>query len=135
MDYQYRQCFNRSFSTALYQSYLDEISQRLNSRFEFRLAETPVFLPHGLCIRLCQAANEILAQLGEKTRLDLMKAAIPAKWDTPGMSALPSFTQIDFAIVRTPGDLLEPRLIELQGFPSLTAMQVIQRDVWNEALQ
>jgi hypothetical protein len=135
MHYQYRQYFNRSFSTDLCGSYQDEVSRRLKSRFEFRLAETPVFLPDDLRNRLCQAAREILAQLGEKTRLDLMKAAIPPKWNTPGMDALPSFTQIDFAIVRTSGGLLEPRLIELQGFPSLTAMQVIQRDVWNETLQ
>ena len=30
---------------------------------------------------------------------------------------------------------LVPKLIELQGFPSLTAMQVVQRDAWNDRLQ
>jgi hypothetical protein len=30
--------------------------------------------------------------------------------------------------------VLVPKLIELQGFPSLTGLQVIQRDVWKDAL-
>jgi len=59
-----------------------------------------------------------------------MKQAIPERWDTPGMDALPNFTQVDFAVT-TAG----PKLIELQGFPSLTSMQTIQRDAWNHALQ
>jgi hypothetical protein len=63
-----------------------------------------------------------------------MKRAIPARWDVPGMDALPNFTQIDFAVVRE-GDAYVPKLIELQGFPSLTAFQVVQRDVWRDALR
>jgi len=49
------------------------------------------------------------------------------------MDALPNLTQVDFAVVEENGAYV-PKLIELQGFPSLTAMQVIQRDVWADAL-
>jgi hypothetical protein len=62
-----------------------------------------------------------------------MKRAIPARWDTPGMDALPSLAQVDFAVVRHEGRLV-PRLIELQGFPSLSAFEVLQADAWNAAL-
>jgi len=46
----------------------------------------------------------------------------------------PSFAQVDFAVVREPGGTLVPKLIELQGFPSLTSLQVVQRDVWKDTL-
>jgi hypothetical protein len=50
------------------------------------------------------------------------------------MTDLPSFAQIDFAIARGPDGVLVPRLIELQGFASVTAMQLVLYDVWNGIL-
>ncbi|HEY8133543.1 MAG TPA: hypothetical protein VII12_16825, partial [Thermoanaerobaculia bacterium] len=108
-------------------------SQRLQCQFEFRLAETPVFLRDDFKARIVSSAQEIVKQLSDPTRIDRMKRAIPAQWDTPGMRSLPSFTQVDFAVVEE-NDSYVPKLIELQGFPSLTAMQVVQRDAWAEAL-
>jgi hypothetical protein len=134
MDHEFRARFNSAFSDRLYTSYSQELQRRLDTKFEFRLAETPVFFPPDLKNRLESAAGEIMAQLRDPTRLGRMKKAIPSEWDTPGMSGLPSFTQLDFAVVRHSHGGLAPRLIELQGFPSLTAMQVIQRDVWCETL-
>ena len=64
-----------------------------------------------------------------------MKRAIPARWDTPGMDALPSMAQVDFAVVRNGAGELEPKLIELQGFPSLSAFQVVQHDAWEDELR
>jgi hypothetical protein len=49
------------------------------------------------------------------------------------MDALPSLAQVDFAVVRENGSLV-PRLIELQGFPSLSAFEVLQSDAWSAAL-
>lgn len=135
MDPNLRRIFNENFSDGLYTSYLRDIEGRLGAEFQFRLAETPVFLPGDLRARLVSAAEGIMAQLVEPRRMASMREAVPAMWDSPGMTALPSFTQIDLAVVRGAGGELEPRLIELQGFPSLTAMQVIQRDAWSEALQ
>jgi hypothetical protein len=135
MDSQFRNSFNRQFTADLYDSYRHKLGLRLNTSFEFRLAETPVFLPSYLRERLERAAREIMALLSRPACLAGMKKSIPARWDAPGMDALPSFTQVDFAIVREPDGSLGPRLIELQGFPSLTGMQVVQRDVWSEALR
>jgi hypothetical protein len=135
MDAPYRQTFNRHFTVELWRSYVDDLSARLSSRFEFRLAESPVFLPACLRDRLEQAGDEILTQLMEPSRVRRMKESIPPRWDTPGMDEIPSFTQIDFAVVREGDGSLAPRLIELQGFPSLTAMQVFQCDAWRDALR
>jgi hypothetical protein len=43
---------------------------------------------------------------------------------------LPSFGIIDFALVEEADGSLGPRLVEIQGFPSLIAFQQMQRDAW-----
>ena len=133
MDKHFRDLFNAQFTPAVYESYKRELSARLDTTFEFRLAETPVFLPDDFKQRAVASAQAIVEQLRDPSLVERMKAAIPERWNTPGMNALPQFTQVDFAVVRESGELV-PKLIELQGFPSLTALQVIQRDVWVETL-
>jgi hypothetical protein len=133
MDPHYRALFNRQITPDRYDAYVRDLSARLDSTFEFRLAETPAFIPDDLRGRLVEGAEAIVAQLSVPASIERMKAAIPERWDTPGMDALPSFAQVDFAIVREDGRLV-PKLIELQGFPSLTALQAVQRDAWNDAL-
>jgi len=133
LDPTYRARFNAQITTELYDWYQRELSGRLGAQFEFRLAESPLFLPDDFKARLTGAAQDIVEQLSDPARIARMKAAIPARWDTPGMDVLPNFTQVDFAVVRENGALV-PKLIELQGFPSLTSLQVIQRDVWRETL-
>ncbi len=134
MDTRYRRLFNEHFTPEVYRRYSDELSRRLGCAFEFRLAETPTFLPEAFRRRAVEGATAIVEQLSDPERLKKMMAAVPERWNTPGMDRLPNFTQVDFAVVEQNGELV-PRLIELQGFPSLTAMQVVQRDVWNEELQ
>jgi hypothetical protein len=134
MDAPLRSLFNASYSDGIYRAYAHDLESRAGN-IPFRLAETPVFVSARLRSQLAAAARDIVAQLSEPGRLAQMKGAIPERWNTPGMDSLPSFTQVDFAIVRGEDGELTPRLIELQGFPSLTAFQVAQRDAWNEHLQ
>jgi hypothetical protein len=134
MDRHYREEFNRAFTSSMYEGVVAELGKRLGTTFGFRLAETPVFLPEDLCGELIRAGREIIRQLSEPQNLASMREAIPAEWDTPGMQPLPAFTQIDFAVVRDAEGRLVPKLIELQGFPSVTALQIFKRDLWNEIL-
>ena len=135
MDPHFRALFNEQFNDDVYTRYQRELVGRLRAQFDFRLAESPVFLPDDFKERAVRAANEIVAQLSEPSVIDRMRRAIPPRWDTPGMDALPSFAQLDFAVTRDADGALVPKLIELQGFPSLTALQVIQRDAWYDVLQ
>ena len=133
MEPRFRALFNEQFTPALYELYERDLSQRLNCKFEFRLAESPIFLPDEFKSKIVRAAREIVKQLSDPERIEQMKRAIPPQWNTPGMDALPNLIQVDFAVVEDDGAYV-PKLIELQGFPSLTAMQVIQRDAWVAAL-
>ena len=134
MDPHFRALFNAHFTPAIYESYVRDLSSRCGCTFEFRLAESPVFFPDDFKARVIEAANAIIDQLSYPETLSEMKAAIPDRWNTPGMDALPNFAQVDFAVV-SENRTLVPKLIELQGFPSLTSMQVIQRDAWRDALR
>jgi len=134
MDPRYRALFNEQFTPAVYENYQRDLAQRLDCTFEFRLAESPVFLSEDFKRRAVEGATAIVEQLSNPALIEQMKAAIPDRWNTPGMDKLPNFSQVDFAVVRDKDGALVPKLIELQGFPSLTSMQVMQRDAWNDAL-
>src|SRR6185369_11456530 len=133
MHPQYRALFNDQIDYARYQWYQQELEERLDCDFEFRLAETPLFLTEDFERRAVEAATAIVEQLSDPQRIEQMKAAIPERWNTPAMDALPNLAQVDFAVVNENGTLV-PKLIELQGFPSLTSFQIIQRDCWVDTL-
>ena len=134
MDAHFRRLFNAQFSQELYDRYRNDLARRLNCTFEFRLAESPLFLSDDFKQRAVESANAIMDQLSDPALIARMKAAIPDRWNTPGMDALPNLAQVDFAVVRDASGALVPKLIELQGFPSLTSLQVVQRDAWKDAL-
>jgi len=131
----FRAAFNAAFTSALATAYARDLARRAGSEAGFRLAETPVFLTPELAATLESGARAIVAQLSRPEALLRMKNAIPSRWAAPGMDLLPSLAQVDFAIVKGKDGRLVPRLIELQGFPSLSAFEVLQSDAWNEALQ
>jgi hypothetical protein len=135
MHAEFRKTYNAAFTQERYRRYASTLEERAGGRCDFRLAETPVFLTGDLELSLVSAAREIVAQLSRPEALEKMKKAVPAHWETPGMDALPSLTQVDLAVVRAPDGRLVPKLIELQGFPSLSAFEVFQSDVWSECLQ
>src|SRR5512141_1465120 len=130
----FRAAFNAAFTPALASAYARDLARRAGSEPGFRLAETPVFLTAELSAALQDGARAIIAQLARPEALLRMKEATPVRWAAPGMDPLPSLAQVDFAIVKGADGRLAPRLIELQGFPSLSAFEVLQSDAWNEAL-
>ena len=69
MDPHFRKLYNAQFTQERYAWFQRELSQRLNCTFEFRLAETPLFLSDDFKSQAVKAANEIIAQLSEPTRL------------------------------------------------------------------
>ena len=133
MDPRFRPLYNAVFTADLYAKYRDALTRRVGP-VAFRVAETPVFLPLDFRSACACAANDIVAQLCDPTRIDLMQAAIPPQYRAPRLDRLPQFLILDFAVVRAESGALMPRLIELQGFPSLMAFEVMQHDAWTEAI-
>jgi hypothetical protein len=128
MDPSFRSAFNAAYDASYYPRYLGRLEAAVGCKIPFRVAETPLFIPPRLRDRLARAANEIVEQISSPALIDRMKRAIPPHLDAPGMDALPNCTQVDFAIVRGPDGELEGKVVELQAFPSLYALMVIQSE-------
>ena len=116
-----REAFNAAWTSEAYADYGRRLAEAAGSRIGFRLCETPVFLPPELRDAMVRGAVEIWDQLSTAEALERSRAAVPAEFDVPGSDAHPLFAQADFAVVADEGGRLVPRLIELQGFPSLSA--------------
>ncbi|MBA2565868.1 MAG: hypothetical protein H0V09_10685 [Gemmatimonadetes bacterium] len=135
MDPAVRPLFNAHDTQALHARVEREMGQRLHSTFDFRLAETPVFLPQDLRDRCVRVAEEIVRILRDPALIERCEHAVPPEYLAPRMDRLPNFVAVDLAIVRDSEGRLAPRVIELQGFASLYAMQVVFAEVWRDALQ
>jgi hypothetical protein len=135
MDPLARDPFNHHDPHAIFEDYRDRLYAKLGGPFPFRLAETALFLTPRLRDHLQTAALEIAGQLSQPSTLVQLKKAIPERYDVPGMDALPHCVQIDFALCRDPatGELV-PKLVELQAFPSLYALESVEAEMWGEAL-
>ena len=120
-----RSAFNATWTERAYEAYKERLAESAGSPIGFRVCESPVFLPPALRDAMVQGALEIWDQLLQPAALERSKAAVPPEFDVPASDDHPLFAQADFAIVEADGRLA-PRLIELQGFPSLYAFQLLQ---------
>jgi hypothetical protein len=134
VDSRFRAPFNAAYTRSLFERYREDLERRIGSAVGFRLAETPVFLPRDFRESAQRSAREIVAQLSDPARLEHMYAAVPERWKVPRRTRLPTFAALDFAAVRADDGSLVPRLVELQGFPSLMAFETMQGEAWSAAL-
>lgn len=130
MDPPLRRTFNAAFSNDLYRAYVRGLEETLSCTFAFRVAETPVFLPEDFRRRLDEAAHAVVAQLSEPARIAAMELDVPARYRTPRRDRLPGVAIVDFAVTRGADGRLEPKVVELQGFPSLFALTFVQAEAW-----
>ena len=120
-----RKQFNSGFTLDKYQTFLRRIDDACGTHVQFRLAETPCFFPKSLLDRMVEDGKELIRQLVDspeyRARSD---ESIPAEFRVANEPAHPMFVQVDFGLVRDAGGELQPKLVELQAFPSLYAYQV-----------
>ena len=124
----YRSDFNARFTAAKYVELLRLLDERTGTHVEFRVAETPCFFSAELMERMVRAGIELTAQLlwNEQYRKEA-RAAIPAEYCVPGLSmdARPHFMTVDFGLVRDAEGELQPKLVEMQAFPSIFGYQPV----------
>lgn len=123
MDTQLRSRFNADFTDQRYAELLRMANESERWPVDFRISETPIFLTREFAAEVAQAAEEIVAQVRTPEFAEHARTAIPPGLDVPNETSHPNFIQVDFAICEVDGRLT-PRLIELQGFPSLYAFQI-----------
>lgn len=120
----YRVRFNTSWTPDRYRHFLEALDRSVGRRIEIPLSETPCFFPSVLLEQMARAGEELVQQLLEDGGyLSAATATIPERYRMPHTAARPMFVCADFGVVRTPAGDLEPRLVEIQGFPSLYGFQ------------
>jgi hypothetical protein len=118
-----RHTYNAAFTPARYQEMLADIERQLPGQLDFRVAESPVFVPAVLRDKLMTAGESIVNVIEQPNFKELTEGAIPSHQRVPGDEGRPEFLTFDFAVCRDTCGELEPQLIEMQGFPSLYAFQ------------
>ena len=119
-----RKSYNANFSEEKYEAFLEDINSTFNYKVPFKIAETPVFISKELKAKLKEACEEILEVIERPDFKDLTKDAFfDANTVVPNEDERPKFIQLDFGICEDEHGELTPKLIELQGFPSLFFFQ------------
>jgi len=92
----------------------------------FALCETPCFFPSALVERMGEDGKALIRQLVDNPEYRARsEASIPAEFRVPNEPPHPMFVQVDFGLVRDAAGELQPKLVELQAFPSLYAYQPV----------
>ncbi|PTM03162.1 MAG: hypothetical protein DA407_14365 [Bacteroidetes bacterium] len=119
-----REVYNKQFSEEKYKELLEDVNNTFNYDVRFKIAETPVFIPKELKAKLVEACNEIMEVINRPDFKDLTKDAFfDENTIVPNEDERPKFIQIDFGVCKDENGELTPKLIELQGFPSLYFFQ------------
>ena len=121
-----RAAFNEQFTEAKYQQYLAILNAPFKDPIPFRIAETPVFIDRVFKGQLLEAGDYICRFITDPSFPSKTTDAIPKGLHIPSEAALPECIVIDFAIAEGNDGKMMPQLIELQGFPSLFAFELLQ---------
>ncbi|MGD0730642.1 MAG: hypothetical protein ABR956_05215 [Terracidiphilus sp.] len=137
-----RTSFNRRFSPEKYASLLALLEERCGTKVDYRVAETPIFVPLALLQEMAKAGAEMTRDLlANPAYLTAARQANPADYRVAGETAHPNFLTADFALVREsdgkPGAAqtgkLAPKLVEIQAFPSVYGYQDVLCDAYRHA--
>jgi hypothetical protein len=119
-----RTAFNETFTKQRYANFLTDLDSRYPGAIDFRLAETPVFVPKGLAAQLTEACESIVDLILDARFKEWTERAIPADERVANENDHPHFLVFDFGICEDETHGYTPRLIEMQGFASLYGFQV-----------
>ena len=118
--------FNQAYSAEKYTSLLTILRDRCRTTVEFRVAETPIFIPVSLLEQMADEGKALARSLiGNPACLDAARRAIPSGYRVANETPHPNFLTADFALVRNSEGKLAPRLVEIQAFPSVFGYQAV----------
>jgi hypothetical protein len=118
-----RKQFNQQFSVQKYEAFLNDLNETARHKIPFRVAETPVFVGKDFAKKLFNSAEHIIDFIIRPDFRERMAAALPTHLRVPHETRNPLFIALDYAVCTEGSYELVPRLIEMQGFPSLFGYQ------------
>lgn len=118
-----RDQFNKAFSEEKYQLFLKDLNSKHPGAIDFRIAETPIFIPKDFTKKMIDACEAIVDLITKPDFKELTNRAIPANDNVPGENDHTNFIAFDFGICENEKGEPEPQLVEMQGFPTLFGFQ------------
>jgi hypothetical protein len=126
---QLRKAFNENFTKEKYAAFLNELENVYPDQLDFRVAETPVFIGQDFKKQMLDACEKIIDVIVSPDFKELTGKAIPPDFNTPGENDHSHFIAFDFGVCEKEPGVFEPQLIEMQGFPTLFAYEVLLADI------
>lgn len=121
-----REPFNRNYLPETYGQLLRNLEASAGTPIGFRVSETPCFLPRALLNQMAEYGRDLVLQLVNNPEyLRASDVTIPNRFNVANQSLRPMFLQVDFGLVRNAEGEIEPKLVELQAFPSLYNYQPV----------
>ena len=127
-----RKDYNKNFTKETYEAFLKDLNSVHDGAIEFRVAETPVFVPKEFIKKMLDACESIVDIIVNPKFKELTKNAIPKHLLVPGENHHSHFIAFDFGICINEAGEYEPQLIEMQGFPTLFAYEVFLDDIFRK---
>jgi len=124
-----RKRYNEQFTEEKYKAYIRDLSDVFPGQLDFRVAETPVFVSKEFTGKILSACESIIDAILDPGYKRESAAAIPAHLKVPVEDEHPHCIAFDFGVCENENGQLEPQLIEMQGFPSLFAWEVILPEI------
>lgn len=118
-----RKEFNGRFNRKNYEDFLNDLDSIHPGQLDFRIAETPIFIPTDFKNKMLEACERIIDLVTSPDFKTKSANAIPPGLVVPNENSHTHFIAFDFGICLNDAGDYEPRLIEMQGFPSLLAYQ------------
>jgi hypothetical protein len=114
-----RERYNREFTQEKYLAFLTDLHSQFDHVPGFRIAETPVFIPADFSKKIFEACQQIKDVILRKDFRQLTEASLTDSYRVPNEDPHTTFLQMDFGICEGENGSVVPKLIEVQGFPSL----------------
>jgi len=124
-----RKAFNENFTNQKYEAFLSELGNIYAGQLDFRVAETPVFIDQTFKKKLLDACEKIVDIIIDPHFKEFTKDAVPAHLKVPNENDHSHFIAFDFGICINEEGGYEPQLIEMQGFPTIFAYQVLYPEI------
>lgn len=119
-----------SFSMTKYEALRTQLQTQLGCSIEFRMFETPVLVSDELRDAIASSAIALVMQSADEEYKKKTAYSIAPEYNVPAQDEHTMFAVVDFAITQENGKYV-PKLIELQGFPSLFGYQALLADAFH----
>lgn len=132
---EFRKIFNASFDVIAYDNLCEKLNLIAGKKLDFRVAETPVFVPKKLQEDMIHACEYVINFIESKDFLKKTETAIPNRFLMHGIENKSQFMVFDFAITTNENQESKPAMVELQGFPSLFSFQHHLDELYRETFR